>query len=206
MLRLIKFPEAGDFCSSPRSQVQIPNLKDTTWFLTKETLCTGLTIAPMGACPKSVLISLWAITRWRWSDVFHPGIVSWRDCPSGHGRSPEPSQEQVFLFHTWSPGRPYSLADCGRRNGKSSWAAMEWKQAWEGCPACCVQDEHKAHPRRCLRTLGGGCRKPKQSLCPTQYTCACAKSLPSCTTLCNPMDFSPPGSSVHGISQAQILE
>ena len=28
----------------------------------------------------------------------------------------------------------------------------------------------------------------------------------SCTTLCNPMDCSPPGSSVHGILQARILE
>ena len=28
----------------------------------------------------------------------------------------------------------------------------------------------------------------------------------SCLTLCNPMDSSPPGSSVHGISQAKILE
>ena len=28
----------------------------------------------------------------------------------------------------------------------------------------------------------------------------------SCTTLCNPMDCSPPGSSIHGILQARILE
>ena len=28
----------------------------------------------------------------------------------------------------------------------------------------------------------------------------------SCPTLCNPMDYSPPGSSVHGILQAKILE
>ena len=28
----------------------------------------------------------------------------------------------------------------------------------------------------------------------------------TCPTLCNPMDCSPPGSSVHGISQARILE
>ena len=33
-----------------------------------------------------------------------------------------------------------------------------------------------------------------------------AKSLQSCPTLCNPMDCSPPGSSVHGILQARILE
>ena len=33
-----------------------------------------------------------------------------------------------------------------------------------------------------------------------------AKSLQSCLTLCNPMDCIPPGSSVHGILQARILD
>ena len=33
-----------------------------------------------------------------------------------------------------------------------------------------------------------------------------AKSLQSSPTLCNPMDHIPPGSSVHGILQARILE
>ena len=34
----------------------------------------------------------------------------------------------------------------------------------------------------------------------------CAKSLQSCLTLCNLMDCSPPGSSVHWILQARLLE
>ena len=34
----------------------------------------------------------------------------------------------------------------------------------------------------------------------------CAKSLQSCPTLCNPMDYSPPGSCVHGILQAKTVE
>ena len=33
-----------------------------------------------------------------------------------------------------------------------------------------------------------------------------AKSLQLCPTLCNPMDYSPQGSSVHGILQASIPE
>ena len=33
-----------------------------------------------------------------------------------------------------------------------------------------------------------------------------AKLLQSCLTLCDPMDCSPPGSSVHGILQTRILE
>ena len=36
--------------------------------------------------------------------------------------------------------------------------------------------------------------------------CVLAKSFQLCLTLCNPMDCSPPGSSVHGILQARILE
>ena len=34
----------------------------------------------------------------------------------------------------------------------------------------------------------------------------CAKSAQSCPVLCDPMDCSPPGYSVHGILQARILE
>ena len=37
-------------------------------------------------------------------------------------------------------------------------------------------------------------------------TFAVAASLQSCPTLCNPMDCSLPGSSVHGIFQARVLE
>ena len=33
----------------------------------------------------------------------------------------------------------------------------------------------------------------------------CAKSLQSCPTLCDPMDCSPPGSSVHGISRQEYF-
>ena len=34
----------------------------------------------------------------------------------------------------------------------------------------------------------------------------CAKSLQSCLTLCDPINYSLPGSSVHGILQSRILE
>ena len=38
------------------------------------------------------------------------------------------------------------------------------------------------------------------------FNMATAKSLQSCPTLCNPMDCSPPGFSVHGLLQARIVE
>ena len=43
-----------------------------------------------------------------------------------------------------------------------------------------------------------------QSLC--ECILGCAKLLQSCLTLCDPMNYSPPGSSVHGIHQARDLK
>ena len=37
-------------------------------------------------------------------------------------------------------------------------------------------------------------------------TSMCAKLIQLCPTVCDPMEWSPPGSSVHGILQAGILE
>ena len=41
---------------------------------------------------------------------------------------------------------------------------------------------------------------------PASAAAATAKPLQLCPTLCNPMDCSLPGSSVHGIFQARVLE
>ena len=40
----------------------------------------------------------------------------------------------------------------------------------------------------------------------TYQNCCCCLATKSYLTLCNPIDFSPPGSSVQGISQARIVE
>ena len=44
--------------------------------------------------------------------------------------------------------------------------------------------------------------------CEPSITCVlcCAQLLQLCLTLCSPLDYSPPGSSVHGILQARMLE
>ena len=42
--------------------------------------------------------------------------------------------------------------------------------------------------------------------CSLYYLCMYARSLQLCLILCDPMDCNPPGSSVHGILQARILE
>ena len=43
-------------------------------------------------------------------------------------------------------------------------------------------------------------------VCVCVYVCVCVKPLQLCPTLCEPMDHSPSGSSVHGIIQARILK
>ena len=52
------------------------------------------------------------------------------------------------------------------------------------------------------------CLKCKCSINSPQYStaAAAAKSLQSCPTLSDPMDCSPPDSSIHGIFQARVLE
>ena len=44
------------------------------------------------------------------------------------------------------------------------------------------------------------------TVCHHAAAAAAAKPLQSCPTLCNPIDSSPPGSSVPGILQARTLE
>ena len=41
---------------------------------------------------------------------------------------------------------------------------------------------------------------------PSHPSAVAAKSLQSCPTLCDPRDGSPPGSTIHGIFQARVLE
>ena len=53
---------------------------------------------------------------------------------------------------------------------------------------------------------GGLSLSPKLLLKWLMHAWVCAKSLQLCLTLCDPMDCSPPGSSVHGVLQARILE
>ena len=52
------------------------------------------------------------------------------------------------------------------------------------------------------------CFEMKETQCTTEIynPAAAAKLLQSCPTLCEPIDGSPPGSSVPGILQARILE
>ena len=45
----------------------------------------------------------------------------------------------------------------------------------------------------------------ESNLCVCVCVCVCMSAQP-CPTLCDPINCSPPGSSVHGVFQARILE
>ena len=61
-----------------------------------------------------------------------------------------------------------------------------------------------------MEEITGGLRRPgvaEASVGKMRYAAAAAaKSLQSCLTLCDPIDGSPPGSFVHGIFQARVLD
>ena len=57
--------------------------------------------------------------------------------------------------------------------------------------------------KSCLRYLSF---RDSNRVCVCVCVCVCVLVAQLCLTLCNPMDCSPPGSSVHGILHASILE
>ena len=76
-----------------------------------------------------------------------------------------------------------------------------------GCAQCLEtlpQHRRQFHPAPPRRPSTGAV--PPGATLPPQHPCACMLSLQSSLTLCDCTDCSPPGSSVHGILQATILE
>ena len=66
--------------------------------------------------------------------------------------------------------------------------------------AHCFQEQVKIHATGILTQTA--LLTPSVCVC----VCVCVLAAQSCRTFCDPMDCSPPGSSVHGIPQAGILE
>ena len=94
--------------------------------------------------------------------------------------------------------------------GRSSWGSGP-PRAWEKTPSDAgLSRRHLA--LRTHRLTPGGFWMLRSSPTATPSLPACFSSctqglvMQSCPTLCSPMDGSPPGSSVHGILQARILE
>ena len=96
----------------------------------------------------------------------------------------------------------------------SSWLIPGWGDSWDGLKWLCFFHEpmkkqiHQyllencCFTRLCLLLL-----QAKRIICVCVCVCVCACAcVGSRVWLCDPIDCSPPGSSVHGMSQARILE
>ena len=79
---------------------------------------------------------------------------------------------------------------CGSLDGKGVWGRVD-TYICKAESLCCTPET--------ITTLSIG-------YTPIQNAAAAAKSLQSCPTLCDPVDGSPPGSTVPGVLQARTLE
>ena len=86
----------------------------------------------------------------------------------------------------------------------------------------CKYDIRVSHHQQCQFSFLQACLLPRSVLTLLQpnaeivcrysylhsryFQACCCLATKLCPTLCDPMDCSPPGSSIHGISQARILE
>ena len=118
--------------------------------------------------------------------------------PTGHCRRPQrcrfdPWVGRIPWRRKWQP-TPVFLP--GEAHGQRS------LQTEAGCsPWCCSDLTHTYKP------MAGSlfCTAEANTALQSHYV-MCTKLFQSCPALCNPMDCSPPGPSVHGILQARILE
>ena len=134
------------------------------------------------------------------------------------------NKSDVYCFQTWST-KPlmsipqYSVLILG------TWAVGLWddlKVFWWSCKSNCQSGSlnncgNRVHPQPNLEQswFALGCisfprRSPpsieQSSLCYRVGSRCCCLVAKSCLTLSSPIDCSPPSSSVHGISQARMLE
>ena len=110
------------------------------------------------------------------------GGVSWRCCRGWLGPRVPSSAPRGAPGGNWTPTP--SAKGGGRHHLRCS---------------ALVGPQRKSIFRAAPDILGGG-------VCSNSPCCCCCLVAQSCPTLWDPMDCSPPGSSVHGISQARTLE
>ena len=105
------------------------------------------------------------------------------------------SQPQI-PFHIWGVGLHFIHFLIGEKllYDFALVSLHSWVEILPPVPFVCIITEHQD-------------RLPVfHSSFPRFYACLCAGSLQLCPALCDPVDYSLPGSSVHGIFQARMLE
>ena len=115
-------------------------------------------------------------------NLWWPVEEEWRGVWDGHVRTPifkMDNQQGLAVGY-----RELCSMLCGSLDGRGVWGRVDTGTRMAESLCC---------PPEALTTLLTDC---------LLY----AQSLHLCLTLCSPVDYSPPGSSVHGILQARILE
>ena len=167
-------------------------------------ICCGLTVSP-----KKIRPNVWYL--WMWSDL---KIESLQMYSSSQVKMSSYSLEWAFL--QW----PVSLKK--KKRGKSEHrdryreknVMWWWRQRLEQCrnpkglPAATLswEEERQGHSLETPERAGPCWHLVSDfKLLELLEKCVCVRAQ-SWPTLCNPVDYSPLGSSVHGILQARILE
>ena len=109
----------------------------------------------------------------------------------------------------WRSGKE-STCKCKRprRHGFDPWfRKIPRRRKWQPTPVFSWKIPRTVEPGGLYNSWGhkSWTRLRRLTQEPSSGLCVCSVSK-SCQTLCDPMDYSPPGSSVHGIFQARILE
>ena len=100
------------------------------------------------------------------------------------------------LKHSSRKG-PQQWSDSGRRQEQCcEWSPASWEHTSQGQP------QHAGADLSCL-SVDSRCLCVHWMCSWVVCVCMCVQS---CLTVCNLMGYSPPGSSVHGMFQARILE
>ena len=123
------------------------------------------------------------------------------------------------MFPLWLSGKE-STCQCRtcRRQGLDPWigkileegmathsSSLAWRIPWTEQPGG-LQSRRLQRVRYNLATKPPTSTNSKVADLVQQKCCCCCLVTQSCSTLCDAMDCSPPGSSVYGISQARILK
>ena len=126
------------------------------------------------------------------------------DCKEIKLVNPKGNQPWIFIGRTDAEAEAPILWPLNMKSwliGKDSDAGKDWRQKEKG-----AAEDEIASPTQWTWITSPWLMCWQADSWPLSHQCMHAKSLQSRPALCDPMDCSPPGSSVHGIFKARVLE
>ena len=113
-----------------------------------------------------------------------------------------PKKTYRWLTNTWKDAQHRSLLK--KCKSKPQWDITSYRSEWSSSKSLqTVNAGEGVEKRECSCTVFGNVNWCSHY---GRWYAAAAKSLQSCPTVCDPIDGSPPGSTIPGILQARILE